>query len=127
MELTNKTTNKNFGIIFSIFFLILSIYPFLNEGFINLWFLFISFIFLILGLTNSNILSPLNKLWFIFGVYLGKFVSPVVMGIVFFLIVTPISFTMKILGKDILALKRTKKKSYWIEKNSPTSKMKNQF
>ena len=127
MELTNKTTNKNFGIIFSIFFLILSIYPFLNEGFINLWFLFISFIFLILGLTNSNILSPLNKLWFIFGVYLGKFVSPVVMGIVFFLIVTPISFTMKILGKDILVLKRTKKKSYWIEKNSPTSKMKNQF
>tara|TARA_B100000780_G_scaffold148621_1_gene103877 strand:- start:2461 stop:2844 length:384 start_codon:yes stop_codon:yes gene_type:complete len=127
MELTNKTTNKNFGVIFSIFFLILSIYQFLNEGFINLWFLFISFIFLILGLTNSSILSPLNKLWFIFGVYLGKFVSPVVMGIVFFLIVTPISFTMKILGKDILTLKRTKKKSYWIEKNSTTSKMKNQF
>ena len=84
MKMINKTTNKNFGIVFFVFFLILSIYPVLNNKIINFWFLSISFIFLILGLLNSNLLSPLNRTWFKFGIYLGKFVSPIVMGAVFF-------------------------------------------
>jgi len=127
MKLVNKTTNKNFGIVFFIFFLILSIYPILNNKILNFWFLFISLIFLILGLLNSNLLSPLNRAWFKFGVYLGKFVSPIVMGAVFFLVVTPISLIMKILNKDILSLKKNKSETYWIKKNGPISKMKNQF
>tara|TARA_B100000768_G_C11206312_1_gene344001 strand:- start:379 stop:762 length:384 start_codon:yes stop_codon:yes gene_type:complete len=127
MKIINKTTNKNFGIVFFVFFLILSIYPVLNNKIINFWFLSISFIFLILGLLNSNLLSPLNRTWFKFGIYLGKFVSPIVMGAVFFLVVTPISLIMKIFNKDILSLKKNTKETYWIKKNGPTSKMKNQF
>ena len=127
MKIINKTTNKNFGIVFFVFFLILSIYPFLNNKIINFWFLSISFIFLILGLLNSNLLSPLNRTWFKFGIYLGKFVSPIVMGAVFFLVVTPISLIMKIFNKDILSLKKNTKETYWIKKNGPISKMKNQF
>ena len=127
MKIINKTTNKNFGIVFFVFFLILSIYPVLNNKIINFWFLSISFIFLILGLLNSNLLSPLNRIWFKFGIYLGKFVSPIVMGAVFFLVVTPISLIMKIFNKDILSLKKNTKETYWIKKNGPISKMKNQF
>ena len=127
MKMINKTTNKNFGIVFFVFFLILSIYPVLNNKIINFWFLSISFIFLILGLLNSNLLSPLNRTWFKFGIYLGKFVSPIVMGAVFFFVVTPISLIMKIFNKDILSLKKNTKETYWIKKNGPISKMKNQF
>jgi hypothetical protein len=127
MVIVNKTTNKNFGIIFFIFFLILSIYPILNNKIINFWFLFISLSFLILGLINSSLLSPLNRAWFKFGIYLGKFVSPMVMGVVFFLVVTPISLIMKILNKDILILKKNTNETYWIKKKRPISKMKNQF
>ena len=84
-------------------------------------------IFLILGLLNSKILTPLNSIWFKFGLLLGKVVSPVIMGIIFFLVVTPTSFIMRILGKDLLNLRFNSNKSYWIEKDGPKSKMKNQF
>ena len=127
MQIVNKTSNKNFGIVFFIFFLILSVYPILNNKNINSWFLFIALTFLILGLLNSNLLSPLNRAWFKFGIYLGKFISPIVVGVVFFLVVTPISLIMKMLNKDILSLKKNKKETYWIKKNGPISKMKNQF
>ena len=82
------SSNKSFGIVFSIFFLLISVYPLLNNDPIYYWSLFVSFIFLVLGLMNSKILSPLNLLWFKFGILLGKIVSPVVMGIIFFLVVT---------------------------------------
>jgi len=121
------SSNKSFGIVFFIFFLIVSIYPLLDDGVLRVWSLVISVIFLILGLLNSKILTPLNKLWFKFGILLGTIVSPIVMGIVFFIVVTPISLIMKILGKDILNLKKNKNKSYWIDKSEPNSKMKNQF
>jgi hypothetical protein len=80
-----------------------------------------------LGLINSKLLSPLNKLWFKFGIFLGKIISPFVMGVIFFIIVTPIGFFMRILKKDLLKLKFNNKNSYWIEKSGPKSKMKNQF
>ena len=87
----------------------------------------LSLVFLILGLINSKILTPLNKIWFKFGIFLGNFISPIVMGIVFYLVVTPISLIMRAIGKDVLNIKKSKKKSYWIEKNGPKSKMKNQY
>ena len=120
-------SNKNFGLVFFIVFLIVSLYPLINSESIRIWSLIISLIFLALGLLNSKILTPLNKLWFKFGILLGKIVSPFVMGIIFFLVVTPIAFIMRILRKDVLNLKYNKNKSYWIEKNGPKSKMKNQF
>jgi hypothetical protein len=127
MDQTNKSSNRSFGVVFFIVFLIISLYPILNHGEIRLWALIISSIFLILGLVNSKLLSPLNNLWFRFGIFLGKIISPIIMGIIFFLVVTPIGFLMRILGKDLLNLKFNKEKSYWIEKNDPKSKMKNQF
>ena len=84
-------------------------------------------LFLILGLLNSKILTPLNKVWFKFGILLGKIVSPIVMGIIFFLVVTPIGLLMRIFKKDLLNLKFNKNNSYWIKKTEPKSKMKNQF
>ena len=121
------SSNRSFGIVFFIIFLIITLYPLTYGGEIRLWSLIISLIFLTLGLLNSKILSPLNKIWFKFGIFLGKIISPLIMGIIFFLVVTPIGLIMRILGKDVLNLKYNKNKSYWIEKNGPKSKMKNQF
>ena len=120
-------TNKNFGIVFFIIFLLIALWPLLNENEIRIWSLLISFIFLALGLINSNLLTPLNKIWIKFGIFLGNFVAPIVMGIIFFLVVTPTSIIMKILQKDLLNLKKNNNDSYWIQKNNQNSKMKNQY
>ena len=120
-------SNKSFGIVFSIVFLVIAFWPMLNGNEINYWLLAISIVFLILGLINSKILTPLNKIWFKFGILLGNVVGPIVMGIIFFLIVTPTSIIMKILGKDVLNLKKNNNNSYWIEKSNQNSKMKNQY
>jgi predicted membrane protein len=120
-------TNKSFGIVFFVFFLIVSIFPLLNNGDIRVWSLIISLIFLILGILNSKILTPLNQIWFKFGILLGRFVSPVVMGIIFFAIVTPTSVIMRVLQKNLLNLKKGNKKTYWLERSKIKSKMKNQF
>jgi ABC-type Fe3+-siderophore transport system permease subunit len=121
------SSNRSFGIVFFIFFLGLSFYPLLNENDIRLWAIIISIIFLGLALINSKILTPLNKIWHKFGILLGKIVSPIVMGVVFFTVVTPTSLIMKLLGKDILNIKKNKKSTYWIDSSKSKSKMKNQF
>ena len=121
------STNKSFGIVFFIVFLILAVYPLINGKSINVSLLVISLIFLVLGLINSKLLTPLNKIWFKFGILLGKIISPIIMGIIFFLVVTPTGLIMRILRKDLLNLKFNNSKSYWIEKTGPKSKMKNQF
>ena len=120
-------SNKSFGVVFFIVFLLIAIYPLINNEGFRIWSFIISIIFLVLGLINSKVLTPLNKLWFKFGLLLGGIVSPVIMGIIFFFVVTPIALIMRIIGKDLLNLKFTKNKSYWIEKSGPKSKMKNQF
>ena len=127
MEKTHKSSNKGFGFVFFIVFILIAFYPLLNDGSIRLWSLLVSLIFLILGLLNSKILNPLNNLWYKFGLLLNKVISPLIMGIIFFLIVTPIGILMRILKKDLLNLKYNNKKTYWIEKKGPKSKMKNQF
>jgi hypothetical protein len=103
------------------------LFPLLENGNIRIWAIIVSIIFLILGLLNSKILSPLNKIWFKFGILLGKFISPIVMGFVFFVVVTPTSLMMRIFGQNLLSLKKTNRKSYWIERSNIKSKMKNQF
>ena len=120
-------TNRNFGIVFSIVFLIISLWPLLSQNEIRIWSLIISVIFFILGIFNSKLLLPLNKIWFKFGMFLGNFIAPIVMGIVFFLVVTPTGLIMRLLGKDLLNLKKNNKNSYWIEKDNSNSNLKNQF
>ena len=121
------SSNKSFGIVFFAFFLIISLFPLFKYGNIRIWAIIPAIIFLILGLLNSPILSPLNKIWFKFGILLGNVISPIVMGIVFFAVVTPTSLIMRMFGKNLLGLKKDNKKSYWIERSPIKSKMKNQF
>ncbi len=127
MDEVKISSNRSFGIVFFIVFLIIATYPLIYSGELRIWSLIISIIFLTLGLLNSKILSPLNKIWFKFGIALGKIVSPLIMAIIFFFVVTPIGLLMRVLRKDLLNLKFNKNNSYWIEKSEPKSKMKNQF
>jgi len=122
-------SNRNFGLVFSIFFLVLSAYFYLNfnMNLSTIIFIFLSLIFFIFGILNSKILYPINLIWYKFGILLGKIVSPIIMGIIFFLVVTPIGIFLKIIKKDILNLKFNKNKTYWIQKDGPKSNMKNQF
>ena len=122
-----KNSNKNFGIVFFVFFILIGFWPLLSDQSYRLWAIIISFIFLTLGLINSKFLTPLNILWFKFGLFLGKIVSPIVMGIIFFVVVTPIGVLMRMMNKDLLNLKFNNNKTYWIKKNELKSKMKNQF
>ena len=128
MNKINMSSNRNFGLVFFIVFLIVSTWPLTYEEPIRIWSAIISSFFLILGLMNSKLLTPLNKLWYKFGMILGAIVAPVVMGFVFFLVITPIGLFMKIIGKDLLNIKYDKrKKTYWIKRNTPINTMKRQF
>ena len=120
-------SNKSFGIVFFIVFLIIGLYPLLNNHSIRFWSVLISLVFLVLGLLNSKILSPLNFLWFKFGILLGRFISPLIMGLVFFLVVTPIGILMRLLRKDLLNLKFNNKDTYWIKNKPEKINMKDQF
>ena len=121
------SSNRSFGIVFFIVFLIIAVYPLLNDNSVRIWSMIISIIFFILGLINSKILTPFNIIWMKLGIYLGIIISPLVMGIVFFLVVTPIGLLMRIFKKDLLKLKMNKINSYWIEKEKIKSSMRNQF
>ena len=122
------SSNRNFGFVFFIVFLIISLLPLINAEPIRIWSVFISLTFLILGLMNSNILNPLNKLWFKFGIFLGAIIAPIVMSFIFFLVVTPIGLALKISGKDLLSKKyNNKKNTYWINRDTPVGSMKRQF
>jgi len=127
MDNIKISSNRSFGIVFFIVFILIAFYPLINQGEIRIWSVLISLLFLILGIINSKILTPLNKVWFKFGIFLGKIISPIVMGLIFFLVVTPIAFLMRMLNKDLLNLKFSKNNSYWVEKTDSKSTMKNQF
>ena len=120
-------SNKSFGIVFFILFLFIGLHPILNNNSIRLWSIVIAALFLILGIFNSKLLSPLNKIWYKFGILLSKLISPLIIGLIFFFVVTPTGLLMRIIGKDLLNLKFNKKKSYWINKSDLNDNMKNQY
>ncbi len=121
------SSNRSFGIVFFVVFLLIGLYPLINNEEPRFWSIIVSLFFLFFGLVYSKILTPLNKIWFKFGLFLGKIISPLIMGLIFFLVVTPIGLLMRILRKDLLNLKYNNNKTYWIEKSDTKSKMKNQF
>ena len=123
------SSNRSFGLLFFIVFIVIAFWSFRGHiEQIKFWSLGLSLIFLILGLINSKLLNPLNKSWHYLGILLGMIVSPIVMGIIYFLVVSPIGFVMRLLGKDLLRLKSNKNiKSYWVNKDKIKSTMKNQF
>ena len=123
-----KSTNRSFGLVFFIVFLIIGLWPLANGGSVRFWSLIIALIFLFLGILNSKILTPLNVLWSKFGELLGIVIAPIVMGIIFFLVVTPTGLIMRIFGKDLLRNKfQINNESYWIKKEKNKSSMKKQF
>ena len=123
-----QSSNRSFGIIFFIVFLIIGLWPLKNSGNPNLYIISISGIFLVLGILNSKILSPFNKAWIKLGELLGKIIAPIVMALVYFVVLTPISLIVRISGKDLLELKFLKKReTYWIKRKKNLSSMKKQF
>ena len=120
-------SNRGFGIVFFIVFLIIGSWPLLDENGVRIWAISISLIFLVLGVLNSKILTPLNKMWFKFGIFLGSFIAPIVMGVIYFFVVTPTGILVRLFKKDLLNLKRNNNKTYWIAKNDKNNNMKNQF
>ena len=127
MKNIKTSSNKSFGTVFFVVFVIISLYPLVNQEDIRIWSLIIAFIFLILAFLKSKILTPMNKIWTKFGLFLGNFISPIVMGIIFFFVVTPIGLLMRLFGKDVLNLKNNKSSTYWIKKTDQKSTMKKQF
>jgi hypothetical protein len=118
--------NITFGILFFIFFLIIGLYPLISNEPIRIWSFIVSMVFLIITIIKHNLFTFLNKLWIKFGILLGKIISPIVMGLVFFFVVTPVGILVKILKKDIMGLKRGKT-SYWINREDKLQSMKKQF
>ena len=121
------STNKNFGLVFFIVFLLIAVWPLKSGELIRVWAVIVSLAFLILGLLNSRLLSPLNLVWVNFGNYLGKFIAPIIMGLIYFFILTPIGLLMRLLRKDILKKNFSKKESYWIKREKDVGSMKKQF
>ena len=121
------SSNRSFGLIFGSIFFFVGLYFYITSGEIKNWLIIVSILFFLTAIIYPNFLKPLNYLWFKFGIYLGKIANPIIMGIIFFLVVTPIGIIMKIFKKDLLSLKFNTEKTYWVKKNGPKSKMKNQF
>ena len=124
----HQNSNRSFGVIFFIVFLILGLWPLKNSGNPNLYIIGLAGIFLVLGILNSKILSPFNKAWIKLGEFLGTIIAPIVMALIYFVVLTPISLIVRIFGKDLLELKFLKKKeTYWIKRKKNLSSMKKQF
>ena len=127
-NLVKISSNRSFGFLFFVVFLAVSLWPLKSQGDLRLWAFILSLIFLVLGVLNSKFLNPLNKLWYKFGIFLGSIISPIVMGIVFFIVVTPVGLIMRFLGKDLLRINKSKFVStYWINREKQTNTMKKQF
>ena len=122
------SSEKSFGVLFAIVFLIISLYPLIKDKELHLWALIVSAFFLLLALLSPKLLVLPNKLWFKFGILLGSIVAPIVMALIYFLTVLPTGLIMRLLGKDLLRQKINKdSKSYWIKRTEPMGSMKNQF
>ena len=122
------SSNRSFGFVFFVVFLAISLWPLKSQGDLRLWAFILSLIFLVLGVLNSKFLTPLNKLWYKFGILLGTIISPIVMGVVFFIVVTPIGLIMRFFGKDMLRINKNKLVStYWVNREKQKTTMKKQF
>ena len=121
-----RKDNITFGILFFVFFLIIGLYPLKSDGAIRIWSVLFSLVFLIITIIRPNLFTFLNRSWIQFGIFLGKVISPIVMGLVFFFVVTPIGVLVRIFKKDVMGLKRGAS-SYWINRKDKLQSMKKQF
>ena len=123
-----SSSDKSFGILFFIVFLIIGLWPIFFSEKIRLWSLIISFFFLFIALSKPSILGPLNKIWIRIGYLLGKLIAPIIMSLIFFILVTPISFLVRCFKKDLLSLSFSKEKvSYWNKRKKTIESMDKQY
>ena len=122
-----SNNNKSLGILFFFVFIIIALWPLFNEENVRIWSVVIAIIFLTLALIKPHILNPLTKLWINFGELIGKFISPIVIGLIYFVILTPIGLLMRIFNKDLLNLKFSKESSYWIKRETKLNSMDKQY
>ena len=132
MSLLNQKTvkgqNRSFGILFSIVFLIISLYPLINGEKFQIWALFISLIFLLLAFKFPKTLNVPCHLWIKFGYLIGMITAPIFITIIYIVTIIPTSIVMRVLGKDLLKLKFDKNaKSYWRVRKEKMEPMRNQF
>ena len=124
----SQSSNRSFGLLFFIVFIVVGLWPVIKGEAANIYLILISLFFLIFGLINSKILSPFNKAWIKFGEILGLIIAPIIMALVYFIILTPISLILRMFGKDLLGLKFLKKQdTYWIKRVKKLGTMKKQF
>tara|TARA_B100000767_G_C19464314_1_gene409369 strand:+ start:177 stop:557 length:381 start_codon:yes stop_codon:yes gene_type:complete len=124
---SKRSSNRSFGILFFLVFFFIAIWPILNEESLRIWSIIVAITFLVLGLLKSKILEPLNKTWVKFGEILGLIIAPIVMALIYFIVLTPLSFIIKLFGKDLLKTKYSKTDSYWIKREKNVGSMKKQF
>ena len=122
-----KNSNRTFGILFFLVFLVIGIWPITNGEYLRWWSIIISLIFLFLGIINSKILTPFNKIWIKIGELLGRVIAPIVMAIIYFFIITPMAILLKLLRKDLLRIKFSSVTTYWIKRDKKFGSMKRQF
>tara|TARA_Y100000590_G_scaffold136668_1_gene156422 strand:+ start:128 stop:508 length:381 start_codon:yes stop_codon:yes gene_type:complete len=124
---SKKNSNRTFGILFFLVFIVIGIWPILNDEGLRWWSIIISLIFLFLGIINSKFLTPFNKIWIKIGELLGRVLAPIVMAMIYFFIVTPMAILLKLLRKDLLKVKFNSDNSYWIKRDKKLGSMKRQF
>ena len=128
LNFSMKNSGKSFGFLFFFVFLIIGLWPLISLDQIRLWSIIVALLFLLLAIFKPNFLNPLNKVWIKFGELLGRFIAPIVMAIIYFIILTPLSIFIRACGKDLLKIKFLKNlDSYWIKRSKNTGPMNKQF
>jgi len=123
------STDRGFGAVFTAVFVIVGLWPLLDGRAPRLWGLGVAAAILLVTLLRPSLLAPFNRVWFRLGLLLHKMVSPIVMGFLFFVTVTPTALVFRVLGKDPLKRRfQPSADTYWLPRdNSRLGTMKNQF
>ncbi|MGE4218629.1 MAG: SxtJ family membrane protein [Alphaproteobacteria bacterium] len=130
-ETVTGSSDRGFGIVFAVVFTIVGLWPLTGDRDPRWWSVALAAAFLLAALLRPGVLAPLNRLWTRFGLLLHKIVNPLVMGLMFFVVITPMGIVMRMAGKDPMRLRRDGAAStYWIAREPPgpePQSMKNQF
>jgi len=124
-------SDKAFGLVFAVFFAVIGLWPLKGGDDARAWSLGLAIAFLLVALIRPTLLKPLNRIWFLFGLLLHRIVSPIVMALLFFAVVTPVGLLMRLFGKDPMQRRfEAKAETYWIPRPPPVEgqgSMTNQF
>tara|TARA_Y100000590_G_scaffold469648_1_gene658877 strand:- start:2926 stop:3297 length:372 start_codon:yes stop_codon:yes gene_type:complete len=122
------SSERNFGLIFSLVFFIIGLWPLIKGNEIRLWSIILAIILIIISLIVPKLLKPLNLIWFKFGNFMGKLLSPIFMMLLYIITILPTGTIIRLFQRDLLKQKIDKScPSYWIDRKEKIQPMKNQF